>query len=56
MSIKQIQRAAYLRGMVFNPAKNRYGFYEIYDGERFQKADSLDGIYNVVMSKPKLIK
>lgn len=54
MTIKRIIDAAYLRGMVFNPIKNKFGFYEIYDGERFQKADTLDGIYKIVMSKPKI--
>lgn len=52
MSIKKVQNAAYLRGMIFTPTKNTFGFYEVYDGERFQKADTLDGIYKIVMSKP----
>lgn len=54
MSVKRIQNAAYLRGMIFTPTKNRFGFYEIYDGERFQKADTLDGIYKIVITKPKV--
>lgn len=54
MSIKRIQQAAYLRGMNFNPTRNVYGFYEIYDGERFYKADSLSGIYSIIMSKPRV--
>lgn len=54
MNTKRIRDAAYLRGMVFVPFKNKQGFYEIYDGERFQKADTLDGIYKIVMSKKKV--
>ena len=52
MTVKRIQNAAYIRGMIFTPKLSAFGFYEIYDGERFQKADTLDGIYKIVMSKP----
>ena len=52
MTVKKIQHAAYVRGMIFTPKLNIFGFYEIYDGERFQKADTLDGIYKIVMTKP----
>ena len=53
MNTKRIRDAAYLRGW-FCSLQNKQGFYEIYDGERFQKADTLDGIYKIVMSKKKV--
>lgn len=59
MSIKRVKDAAYARGMYFDGEKRwrnsmiGYG-YEIYTPEGFFQADTLDGIYNVVMSFEKV--
>lgn len=58
MTIKQVKRAAKLRGIYFSGIKewrnNTVGFaYEVYVGGKFFQADTLDGIYNEIMKYRK---
>ena len=59
MSIKRVKAAAYARGMYFDGEKrwrnSMIGYaYEIYTPDGFRQADTLDGIYNVVMGFKKV--
>lgn len=63
MTIERVKKAAYCRGIFFNGEKKwrnstvGYG-YEIYtpDGRGFCQADTLGGIYRIIMSYPKVRK
>jgi hypothetical protein len=61
MTIKRVKTAAYIRGIYFDGLKvwrnNMVGYaYEIYtpDGRGFYQADTLQGIYNKVMTYKKM--
>lgn len=58
MTIDRVKRAASIRGLFFDGKKcwrnSMIGYgYEIYTGGRFIQFDSLNGVYQFVMSIPK---
>lgn len=59
MTIKQVQNAAWLRGIYFDGVKKFRNSmigcaYEIYTGRGFFQADTLRGLYNHIMMFPKI--
>lgn len=63
MTIKRVQRAAALRGIYFNGKRkflnNMVGYgYEVTtpSGWSYRQADTLDGLYRMIMEFPKLVK
>lgn len=61
MTIKRVKTAAYIRGIYFDGLKiwrnNMMGYaYEIYtpDGRGFYQADTLQALYNKVMTYKKM--
>ena len=61
MTIKRVKQAAYIRGIYFDGLKvfrnTMVGYaYEIYtpDGQGFYQADTLQGLYNYIMTFEKI--
>lgn len=61
MTIKRVKQAAATRGIYFDGKKrflnNVVGIgYEVYIGYRFIQADTLEGLYKMIMTIPKITK
>lgn len=59
MTITRVKSAAEARGIYFSGVKewrnNTIGYaYEVYTGDRFWYADTLTGLYHIIMSYPKI--
>lgn len=54
MTTKRVERAALLRGIWFDKNRNYCGMYSAYGCGRHLSADTLRGMYKLVMTFPRL--
>lgn len=59
MTIKRVKQAAATRGIYFDGKKRFLNVmigrgYEVYVGYRFIQADTLEGLYKMIMATPKV--